>query len=75
MLEILILTILSIIGYSVIAGITAGILLVMGNNADADDDVEEAIACGVLWPFTIPMLIVCGIMILINKLIEIILGI
>ncbi len=69
MLEILILTILSIIGYSVIAGITAGIIIAMGNNVD-DDVVEEAIACGVLWPFTIPMLIVCGIMILINKLIE-----
>ena len=65
--------ILIILGYSVIAGITAVILLAMGDNPA--DDVQEAIECGMLWPFTIPILIVCGIMILINSIIEIILGI
>lgn len=69
MFGVLILTILIILGYSIIAGITAGILIAMRNNAYDDDDVEDAIERGVLWPFTIPMLIVCGIMILINKLI------
>ena len=59
--------ILIILGYSIIAGITAGIIIAMGNKAE--DDVEEAIERGILWPFAIPMLIVCGIMILINKLI------
>lgn len=68
MFGVLILTILIILGYSIMAGLTAGILIAMGNNPD-EDDVEEAIERGVLWPFTIPILIVCGIMLLINKLI------
>lgn len=68
MFEVLILTILSILGYFIIAGLTAGIIIAMVNNV-TDDAVEEAIVRGVLWPFTIPMLIVWGIMILINKLI------
>lgn len=74
MFEVLILTILSVLGYFIIAGLTAGIIIAMLNNV-TDDDVEVAIARGMQWPFTIPMLIVCGIMILITKLIEIILEI
>lgn len=71
MFEVLILTILSVLGYFIIAGLTAGIIIAMVNNVTdvTDDVVKKAIACGVIWPFATPFLIVCGIMILINKLI------